>query len=77
MLHQFLKKMIPQKAKNYWPARVLSVVSNVFERIMHKQISEYINQFLSSYLCDYRQGFRTQQALASLIEKWKEINKEK
>ena len=48
-------------------------VSKVFERIMHKQISEYINQFLSPYLCGYRQGFSIQQALVSLIEKWKAI----
>ena len=40
---------------------------------MYKQISEYINQFLSPYLCGYRQGFSIQQALVSLIEKWKAI----
>ena len=50
---------------------VLPVVSKGFQRIMHKQISEYINQFLSRYLCDYRKGFSTQQAHVSLIEKWK------
>ena len=46
MLHQFLKKMIPQKLKitDHWV-----------------------------YLCGYRKGFSTQQALASLIEKWKAI----
>ena len=52
---------------------VLPVVSKVFERIMHNQISECINQFLSPYLCGYRQGFSTQQALVSLIKKWKAI----
>ena len=67
-----MKTMIT-KAKTYRPVSVLPVLSKVFERIMHKQISEYINQFLSSYLCGYRQGFSTQQALASLIEKWKAI----
>ena len=67
------KKDDPTKAKNYRPVSVLPVVSNVFERIMHKQISEYINKFLSPYLCGYRQGFSTQQALVSLIEKWKAI----
>ena len=66
------KKDDPTKAKNCRPVSVL-VVSKVFERIMHKQISEYINQFLSPYLCRYRQGFSTQQALVSLIEKWKAI----
>ena len=36
---------------------------------MHKQISEYVNQFLSLHLCGYRQGFNTEQALVSLLEK--------
>ena len=40
---------------------------------MHKQISEYVNQFLSLHLCGYRQGFNTEQALVSLLEKWKAI----
>ena len=63
----------PTKAKNYRLVSVLPVVSKVFERIMYKQISEYINHVLSPYLCGYRQGFNTQQALVSLIEKWKAI----
>ena len=40
---------------------------------MHKQISEYVNQFLSLHLCGYRQVFNTEQALVSLLEKWKAI----
>ena len=47
--------------------RALPVVLKVFEKIMHKQISEYINQFLSP------KGFSRQQILVSLIEKWKAI----
>ena len=67
------KKDDSTKAKNYRPVSVLPVVSKVFERIMYKEISEYINQFLSLYLCGNKQGFSTQQALVSLIEKWKAI----
>ena len=63
------KNADPIKAKNYRPMSVLPVVSKVFERIMHKQIIEYINQFLSPYSCGYRQAFSTQQALVSLIKK--------
>ena len=56
--------MIPQKLKitDQWAYYQL-----------FNQISECINQFLSPYLCGYRQGFSTQQALVSLIEKWKAI----
>ena len=40
---------------------------------MHDQISQCINSFLTPYLCGYRKGFSTQQALLSLIEKWKTV----
>ena len=65
------KKDDPNKSKNYRPVSVLPVVSKVFEKIIHDQISQYINSFLTPYLCGYRKGFSTQQALLSLIEKWK------
>ena len=68
------KKDDPTKTKNYRPVSVLPVALKVFERIMHKQISEYINQFLLPYLCSYRPGFSTQKAHVSLIEKRKAIS---
>ena len=40
---------------------------------MQKQISFYIDQFLSLYMGGYRKGFSTQQAILSLIEKWKKV----
>ena len=67
------KKDNPTKAKNYRPVSVLPGVSKIFERLMHKQISFYIDQFLSPYMCGYRKGFSTQHALLSLIEKWKKV----
>ena len=57
------KKNDPNKSKNYRPVSVLPVVSKVFEKIMHDEISQYINSFLPPYLCGYRKGFSTQQAL--------------
>ena len=65
------KRDDPHKSNNYRPVNVLLVVSKVFEKIMHDQISQYINSFLTPYLCGYRKGFSTQQALLSLTEKWK------
>ena len=38
------KKDDSTKTKNYRPVSALPVALKVFERIMHKQISEYINQ---------------------------------
>ena len=38
---------------------------------MQKQVSDYIGKFLSPFLCGYREGFSTQYALLTLIERWK------
>ena len=65
------KKEDSTNVKNYRPVSVLPVMSKVFERIMQKQINAYIEKFFSPYLCGFRKGFGTQDALTSLIEKWK------
>ena len=63
------KKDDPTKAKHYRPVSALPGVSKIFERLIHKRKSFYIDQFLSSYMRGYRKGFSTQHALLSLIEK--------
>ena len=57
--------------KNYRPITVLIVVSKIFERIMDKQTTEYIEHFLSKYLCGYRRNYNCQVAMVPMIEKWK------
>ena len=42
--------------ENYRPVSCLPAGSKVFERILHKQISTYIEFYLSPYLCGYRKG---------------------
>ena len=66
-----LKKKDPSRAENYRPVSVLPSVSKIFERNLHKQVSSYVDQFLSTFMCGYKKGFSTQQALLSLIERWK------
>ena len=65
------KKKDKTFVENYRPVNVLPRVSKIFERIMQKQISDYIGKFLSPFLCGYRKGFSTQYALLTLIERWK------
>ena len=65
------KKHDPLQTNNYRPLSVFSVVSKVFERILHKQMSLHADRFVPPYLCGYRKGFSTHQALISLLEKWK------
>ena len=67
------KKCDPTCAKNYRPLSVLPTASKVFERLMHDQITRYMDVHLSQHLCGYRKGLNTQTALLSLIEKWKSI----
>ena len=68
-----LKRYYPTNARNYGPVSALSGVSNIFERLMHRQISFYIDQFLSPYICIHRKGFSTQHALLSIIKKRKKV----
>ena len=44
------KKNDPLDKKNYRPVSLLSVVSNIFERIIQKQVNRFIFYF-SPYLC--------------------------
>ena len=49
------------------------VVSKVFERLLHKQMSLHVEEYLSPYLCGYRKGFSSQQMLLSLLERWTNV----
>ena len=65
------KKEDRTSVKNYRPISVLPAMSKVYERIMQKQIVQFIERYLSPYLCGYRKGYNSQYALISLVEKWK------
>ena len=69
-----LKKEHSSRAKKYRPVNVFPSASKFFERIIHRQVSSYVDQFLSIFMCGYRKGFSTQQALLSLIERWKKYS---
>ena len=56
---------------NYRPISILKNISKVYERIMFKQIREYMDPFFSKFQCGFRKGFSTQQCLIAFIEKWK------
>ena len=65
------KKKDKTFVENYRPVSALPKVSTMFERIMQKHISDYIEKFVSPFLCGYRKGFSTQYTLLALIERWK------
>ena len=43
----------------------------VFERLLHKQIIDYMGPYLSSLFCGFRKGYNAQHALVRMLEKWK------
>ena len=57
--------------ENYRPVSILPIVSKIFERIMQKQMGNFIEKHLSPYLCGYRKGYNSQYALLAMIEYWK------
>ena len=40
---------------------------------MQNELIQYFDDFLSPHLCGYKKRFSAQQAMVSLIEKWKNI----
>ena len=57
--------------KNYRPVSLLPIVSKLFEKMMYKQISSYVDNFLSPYLFGFRKGHSTEQCLIKMLETWK------
>ena len=58
--------------ENYRPISVLPLISKIFERIIHDQLSEYLENNLNSILCGFRKGHSTQHALFKLLQAWQE-----
>ena len=57
--------------KNYRPISILPAISKVFEKLLQKPITTYIENYLHEYICGYRKWYSTQHALITLLEKWK------
>ena len=66
------KKDETTNKENYRPISVLALISKIFERIIHDQLSEYLEKYLNSILCGFRKGHSTQHALFKLLQAWQE-----
>ena len=51
---------------------MLPLISKIFERIIHDQISENLEKYLNSILCGFRKPHSTQHSLFKLLEAWQE-----
>ena len=56
---------------NYRSVSILPNMLKIFERIIFRQISNYMESFLSKYQCGFRKGYNTQHCLLLMLEKWK------
>ena len=57
--------------ENYRPISILPTISKLFERIIARQINEFMSNKLSSLLCGFQKRYGTQHALLRLIKKWR------
>ena len=64
------KKDEPMDKENYRPVSDLPLLANVFERLSHDQLNEYLEQYLNSLLCDFKKAHSTQRALFRLLQEW-------
>ncbi len=57
------KKDDNMSKKNYRPISLLPTIGKIFERLMHRQLSEFTARFFSLLLGGFRQGYNTQHVL--------------
>ena len=62
---------------NYRPVSILSNISKLYERCMHKQINEYFESVLSKFQCGFRQRFSAQHCLLVMVQKIQKIRDNK
>ena len=65
------KKEDPLKKENYRPVSLLPHLSKVFERIIYKQINEYMENKLSKFITGFRKLHGTQHSMVTMLENWK------
>ena len=67
----FSKKGDITDKQNYRPISTLSNFSKVFERLLHSQISQFMEPKFSKLLTGFPKNHNTQHALLKMIETWK------
>ena len=66
------KKDNKQDIKNYRPVTVLTVIGKVFEQLLSKQLTTFIDPMLSHNLTAYRKNHSCETSLIGLVERWKQ-----
>ena len=67
----FIKKKDPLNKENFRPISMLPIISKIFERYMHDQLSEHLDQSFNPFLAAFRKGIGCQSTLWRLLEDWR------
>ena len=62
------KKNSTLEKGNYRPVSILPVLSKIYERAIHIQISEFFNSHFNIFLSAFRSGYGCQSTLLKVIE---------
>ena len=65
------RKLDPLQKEDYRPASLLLQTSKVFERIIHKQITNYMKDKSNKSITGFKKSHGTQHSLVVMLEKWK------
>ena len=65
------KKGYKGSKENYHPVIILPVISKIFEKLLCKQITIFMDPLLSKYQCRFRKGYSAHHCLLAMLEKWK------
>ena len=65
------KKNDPLDKANFRPVSLLPIISKIYERNMHDQLSAYLDSSFNPFLAAFRKGFGCQSTLLRLLEDWR------
>ena len=66
------KKGARTSKNNYRPVSILAVFSKIFERLLSRQLLEFVGNILSKFQRSSRNGYGTQHCLLLMLGIWKE-----
>ena len=68
-----LKKKSKFSKENYRPISIIPNISQVYERCLYDQISDFFEDVFSKYQCGFRKGYSAPHCLLVMMKKWKQI----
>ena len=71
------KKDGPLDKENYRPVSTLPLISKVYEKLLYKRLSNYVENIFNVILCGFRKAHSTQHALLKLLQSWQKELDEK